>query len=133
MTTLLRALWTISWIILIWAIMLMSPKWGLWFWIGWAGWNNEYGSKKSIEYTLKRVALVCAVITVLTFLALPYTTLKTTTTETASWSSLLNNLQQNTSTWAAENTWNTVSTWTNSSWSTNLSWTVATWNSGTWN
>lgn len=52
-------------------VLLMSPKGWLGFGIGGAGGSNEYGSKKSIEHTLKKVATVTAVAFVLIALAIP--------------------------------------------------------------
>ncbi len=50
----------------------MSPKWGLWIWLGgMSGWG-EYGSKKSLETTLKKVAVVTAIIFVVAALFYPF-------------------------------------------------------------
>lgn len=72
MKALLTILMIISWLLFIVAVLLMSPKWWLGFWIGWAAWSNEYWSKKSVENTLKKVAMVTSVIFVLTVIFLPY-------------------------------------------------------------
>lgn len=55
------------------SVMLMSSKGGLWFGIGGAaaGWN-EYGSKKTLEWTLKKVALVTGIAFIALSVALPY-------------------------------------------------------------
>ena len=62
--------------ILVGTILLMNPKGGgIGMGIGGAAGNvggNEYGSKKSIEGTLKKVALVAAVLFVGVSLFLPF-------------------------------------------------------------
>lgn len=55
------------------SVLLMSSKGGIWFGIGGSTSNNEYGSKKSIEHRLKRIALVAAIIFAATVVILPYT------------------------------------------------------------
>lgn len=50
----------------------MSPKGWLGLGIGWAAGSNEYGSKKSIESTLKKSALVAGILFCATALFLPY-------------------------------------------------------------
>lgn len=106
--------------------MLMSPKGWLGFWIWWVWWSNEYWSKKSIEYTLKRVALVCAILTVLCFLFIPYTKVASTTKSVWTWSSLLNNLQQsNIATW-------TILSWVASTWAV-VTWKIVSWVVISWN
>jgi len=50
----------------------MSPKGGLGFGISGIGGVNEYWSKKSIETTLKKVALVSIIIFLIVALLLPY-------------------------------------------------------------
>jgi protein translocase SecG subunit len=62
----------ISWILFIASVLLMSPKWGLGFWIGGISTSNEYGSKKSVEYTLKKTAVISLVIFTLTAIIYPY-------------------------------------------------------------
>jgi len=52
-------------------VLLMSPKGWLGFGIGGAGGSNEYGSKKSIEHTLKKVAMITGIAFVLVSLAMP--------------------------------------------------------------
>ena len=68
----LIAVMIISGILFMGSVLLMTPKWGLGFWIGWVSWVNEYGSKKSIETTLKRVAIVSAVVFVLSVFIYPF-------------------------------------------------------------
>ncbi len=62
----------ITGILFIWSVLLMSPKWWLGFGIGGQAWSNEYGSKKSIETTLKKVALITGIIFVCCACLLPY-------------------------------------------------------------
>ena len=54
-------------------VLMMSPKWWLWLWIGWAsaGWN-EYWSKKSIEWKLKIIAMIAWILFVWICLFLPF-------------------------------------------------------------
>jgi protein translocase SecG subunit len=73
MKTLLTLLLILSGIVFVIAVMLMSPKGGLGLGIGGsASSSNEYGSKKSIEHTLKRTALIAGIIFCVTALFLPY-------------------------------------------------------------
>lgn len=72
MATILIILMLVSWIILVWSIVLMSPKGWIWLWIWWASGGNEYWSKKSLEWKLKNTAVVCAVIFVICSIILPY-------------------------------------------------------------
>lgn len=73
MKTVLIGLLFVSGILFVISVMLMSPKGGLGLGIGGASSsNNEYGSKKSIESTLKKVALVTGIIFVAVVLYLPY-------------------------------------------------------------
>lgn len=55
------------------SVLLMSPKWWLWLGLGWMSNAGEYGSKKTIEWTLKKVALVTSIVFVISALILPYT------------------------------------------------------------
>ncbi len=59
-------------IIFVVSVLLMSPKGWLWLGIGWAAGSNEYGSKKSIESTLKKTALIAGALFFVTALFLPY-------------------------------------------------------------
>lgn len=72
MNTILIAALIVVGIIFMACVLLMSPKGWLGFGIGGAGGSNEYGSKKSIEYTLKKVATVTGILFVLISLALPF-------------------------------------------------------------
>ena len=60
-------------IVFVWSVMLMSPKGGLGIAIGGGmGASNEYGSKKSLESTLKKSALVSLIIFLVAALLVPY-------------------------------------------------------------
>lgn len=72
MYTLLIVILVLSGIWFVWSVLLMSPKGGIWLGIGgFSGWN-EYGSKKSLEWRIKKIALITAIIFVLVSLILPY-------------------------------------------------------------
>lgn len=73
MTTLLLVLMIWSGIVMSIAILLMAPKWGLGFGLGGMGWSNEYGTKKSIEWSLKKVATIGAILFVISSLFYPFT------------------------------------------------------------
>lgn len=64
----------ITGILFVGAVMLMTPKGGLGAGIAGVGWGGEYGSKKSLETTLKKVALISGSIFVVVSLILPYYT-----------------------------------------------------------
>lgn len=53
--------------------MLMSPKGGLGLGMGGMAAANEYGSQKSLESSLKKIATWSAVVFVLSALFLPHT------------------------------------------------------------
>lgn len=72
MKTLLIIVLILLGIIFVWAVLLMSPKGGLGMAIGGLGWSDEYGSKKSLEWKLKKVALITAILFVIVALILPY-------------------------------------------------------------
>jgi protein translocase SecG subunit len=73
MKTLMTIVLLLAGIIFVVAVMLMSPKGGLGLGIGGSATSsNEYGSKKSIEHTLKRTALIAGIIFCATALFLPY-------------------------------------------------------------
>lgn len=59
--------------LLIWSVLLMSPKGWLWLGLGWISNSGEYGSKKTIEGTLKKVALISSIVFAISALILPYT------------------------------------------------------------
>jgi protein translocase SecG subunit len=73
MRTLLIILLILAWIAFIGSVLLMSPKGGLGLGIGWMAWGNEYGSKKTLENKLKKVALVSGIVFLIASLVLPYT------------------------------------------------------------
>jgi len=54
------------------SVLLMSPKGWLGAAIGWIGWSDEYGSKKSLEWKLKKIALITSILFVLIALILPF-------------------------------------------------------------
>lgn len=54
------------------SVLLMSPKGGLGLGIGGMANTGEYGSKKSLEWTLKKVAYATGTIFVVVSLFLPY-------------------------------------------------------------
>lgn len=72
MKTLLTILLIVSWIIFVWSVLLMSPKGWLGSAIGGLGWWDEYGSKKSLEGKLKKIALAASIVFVILSLILPY-------------------------------------------------------------
>jgi protein translocase SecG subunit len=63
----------IAGLLLIWSVLLMSPKGWLWLGLWWMSNSGEYGSKKTIEGTLKKVALISSILFAITALILPYT------------------------------------------------------------
>ncbi len=52
--------------------MFMSPKGWLGVGLGGMAWGGEYGSKKSVENTLKKAAVISAIIFVLVAVSYPY-------------------------------------------------------------
>lgn len=72
MATLVLIIMLLSGIVFIGSVLLMTPKGGIGFGIGGMATSNEYGSKKSIENTLKRSALVSIVIFTLCAMVYPY-------------------------------------------------------------
>lgn len=73
MRTLLIIVLIVAWIAFIGSVLLMSPKGGLGLGIGGMSGGNEYGSKKTLETKLKKVALISSILFVLVALILPYT------------------------------------------------------------
>lgn len=63
----------LSWIGFVWSVLLMSPKGWLWLGIGWAAGGGDYGSKKTIETKLKKLALISILIFFVCAVILPYT------------------------------------------------------------
>jgi protein translocase SecG subunit len=74
MSTILIIVFVIAGLVFSGSVLLMNPKGGLWFGIGWGlwWWSNEYGSKKSVETSLKSTAQISGIILVGTALILPY-------------------------------------------------------------
>lgn len=72
MSTILSILLFTSGVVFITAVMLLAPKWGIGFGIGGAAWSNEYGSKKSIEGSIKKVAFISIIIFIATVIVYPY-------------------------------------------------------------
>ena len=62
----------LSWIAFIGSVLLMSPKGGLGLGIGWMAGGSEYGSKKTLETKLKKVALISGIVFLVSSLVLPY-------------------------------------------------------------
>lgn len=59
-------------IIFVTSVLLMSPKGWLWAAISGIGGGDEYGSKKSLEWKLKKIAVVTSIVFVFLVLVLPY-------------------------------------------------------------
>ena len=72
MKTLLTILLVLSWAIFVWSVLLMSPKGGLGSALGGVWAWSEYGSKKSLEWKLKKIALITSKVFVVISLILPY-------------------------------------------------------------
>lgn len=72
MKNILMVLLFISGIIFTVSVLLMSPKAGLWAAIGGAGAGGDYGSKKSVEWGLKKAAIASSIIFVATCIAIPF-------------------------------------------------------------
>lgn len=72
MTTALLTIMIISGIIFAISLLLMNPKWWLGMWIAGFWWSHEYGSKKSITATLKKVATISSVIFIIVVLVYPF-------------------------------------------------------------
>ena len=63
----------ILWCVFMASVLMMSPKGWIWLWIGgFSAWWNEYGSKKSIEWKLKIVAMVTGILFVGVCVFLPF-------------------------------------------------------------
>ena len=73
MRTLLIILMITSWVVFVISVLMMSPKWGLGMGIGGMSSSGEYGSKKSMEGRLKNIAILAALVFIITSLILPYT------------------------------------------------------------
>ena len=63
----------VLWCVFMASVLMMSPKWWIWLWIwGLSAWWNEYGSKKSIEWKLKVVAMVSWILFVVVCVIMPF-------------------------------------------------------------
>lgn len=62
----------IIWIVFVTSVLLMSPKWWLWSALGWIAWSDEYWSKKSLEWKLKKIALISGICFLVLVLILPF-------------------------------------------------------------
>ena len=74
MYTVMRILLILTVIVFIGSVLLQSPKGGgIWMGIGGASaGGNEYGSKKTMEGKLKKIALISGILFVIIVLFLPY-------------------------------------------------------------
>ncbi len=72
MVTLTFAIMILSGFVFMLSIALMTPKWWIWFWVGGMATSNEYGSKKSMEWTLKKSAVISIVIFTACAIIYPY-------------------------------------------------------------
>jgi len=76
MKTALTIVLAVICVILVWSILLIMPKkGGIWMGIGGASsmsGSNEYGSKKTMEGKLKKIATVAAILFVGISLFLPF-------------------------------------------------------------
>ena len=74
MYTLMLILLILTGIVFIGSVLLQSPKGGgIWMGIGGASaGGNEYGSKKTMERKLKKIALISGILFVIIVLFLPY-------------------------------------------------------------
>ncbi|AKH33341.1 hypothetical protein XF24_01018 [candidate division SR1 bacterium Aalborg_AAW-1] len=71
-TTILNIALIVSGLVFAAAVMLMSPKGGLGFSLGGMNSTNEYGSKKSLEHYIKRVAYIAGAIFLIVCVLYPY-------------------------------------------------------------
>lgn len=72
MKTLVLGLLIVSGILFAGSVLLMSPKGGLGIGIWGMSAGGEYGSKKSVETTLKKVSYITAAIFLFCAVAYPY-------------------------------------------------------------
>ena len=73
MKTALIIILVILWCVFMACVLMMSPKWWIGLWIGWfSGAWNEYGSKKSIEWKLKLIAMISGILFVWICIFLPF-------------------------------------------------------------
>ncbi len=83
MVTLTFAIMILSGLIFMVTIALMTPKWWIWFWVGGMTTSNEYWSKKSMEWTLKKSAIISILIFTTCAIVYPYMNKKQLATNTA--------------------------------------------------
>lgn len=63
----------VLWCVFMGCVLMMSPKWWIGLGIGWfSAWGNEYWSKKSMEWKLKIIATVTAILFVGVCLFIPF-------------------------------------------------------------
>lgn len=72
MITFVFTIMLVSGVVFIISVLLMTPKWGLWFGVGGMATSNEYSSKKSVESTLKRSALFSIILFTISAIVYPY-------------------------------------------------------------
>lgn len=72
MATLILIVMILSGLLFIGSVLLMTPKGGIGFGIGGMATSNEYGSKKSIENTLKKSALINIIVFTACAMVYPY-------------------------------------------------------------
>jgi len=84
MVTLTFAIMILSGIVFMITIALMTPKWWIWFWVGGMTTSNEYWSKKSMEWTLKKSAIISIAIFTACAIVYPYMNKKQLATNTVS-------------------------------------------------
>ena len=72
MHTLFTIIMILAGIVFVGSVLLMSPKGGLGLGIGGLAGGHEYGSKKTLEGKLKKVAVASIVVFILIALILPY-------------------------------------------------------------
>jgi hypothetical protein len=73
MKTALIIILVMLWCVFMACVLMMSPKWWIWLWIGgFSAWWNEYWSKKSIEWKLKLVAMITWILFVLICAFMPF-------------------------------------------------------------
>lgn len=72
MHALLTIIMILAGIIFVGSVLLMSPKGGLGLGIGGMSGMSEYGSKKTMEGKLKKIAVVSIVVFILIAIILPY-------------------------------------------------------------
>lgn len=72
MQTVLLSLFLLSGLIFVGVVMLMTPKGWLWLWMGGMANTWEYGSQKSLEVSLKRIAFWSGLVFLVVTVILPF-------------------------------------------------------------